>query len=291
MNALEQLERLVLGAERTVRSREINSKLSGVARALRDADQRRRKAQQSLLEVKDRRGPQIERARADEQRLRELSQKAARLMTHLDQQQVETLLVQAKQELERLLAEASREMAAAQEEDQLALEELKSATAAYQELRAEYERLLPPEELELDGDDVLKRAEELFPSGRLRALEREVMASPQRFAPLPQNEQYYQMMAWIGRVRKLQQEELAEEEMRRARTLYGELVGLSRAHQPGYIEAFRQDFHTDWDAYIAEADRCLRQLVEARQQEEQRRKRAEEPQDSLFESDVEFARL
>ena len=76
------------------------------------------------------------------------------------------------------------------------------------------------------------------------------------------------MMVWIGRVRRLQLEELTEEEQERCRFLFGELVGLSRAHQPGYIEAFRQEFTADWDQYVADADRCLKQLVEARQRSE-----------------------
>ena len=36
-----------------------------------------------------------------------------------------------------------------------------------------------------------------------------------------------------------------------------QLKTLSKTHEPGYIEAFRQDFHTDWAAYIAEAQEQL----------------------------------
>lgn len=278
MNALDELAKLVLNAEINARSEELRGRLETAGSELRDAEERHRIALQHLSEVRERRGPQLEEARASEQRLRELSLKAARLQSYLDRQQVETLLVKAKQESAALLAEATQELNAAQAEERESLEKLKAATSAYQAVRAEFDRLLPAVDADRDGDDVLRRAEELFPAGRLRALEREISHATTRFGSIPQNEQYYQMMVWIGRVRRLQQEELNEDEQRRCRFLFGELVGLSRAHQPGYIEAFRQEFTTDWDQYIADADRCLKQLVEVRQRSEAQRRSQEEEQ-------------
>jgi hypothetical protein len=38
---------------------------------------------------------------------------------------------------------------------------------------------------------------------------------------------------------------------------------LSKQHEPGYIEAFRLDFHTDWTIYIADAQEQLLQATEA----------------------------
>ena len=38
---------------------------------------------------------------------------------------------------------------------------------------------------------------------------------------------------------------------------------LSRQYEPGYIEAFRQDYSTDWAAYVAEAQEQLFQAIEA----------------------------
>lgn len=279
MTALEELTKLVLSAEIDARSGELKSKLDAAFGELRQAEERHRIAQQRLTEVRDRRAPQLEQARASEQQLRELSLKAARLQAHLDRNQVEALLVKAKQDAAALLKEATQELTAAQQEERDSLEHLKTVTTEYQSVRAEYDRLIPAADAELDGDDVLRRAEELFPSGRLRALERAIGHASTRFGSVPQNEQYYQMMVWIGRVRRLQQEELSEDEQRRCRFLFGELVGLSRTHQPGYIEAFRQEFTTDWDEYVAEADRCLRQLVEAREKLEAQRRSQEEVQE------------
>ena len=38
---------------------------------------------------------------------------------------------------------------------------------------------------------------------------------------------------------------------------------LSRQYEPGYIEAFRQDYSTDWAAYVAEAQEQLAQAIES----------------------------
>ena len=279
MTALEQLAKLVLHAEIDARSGELKGRLDAALRGLRAAEERHRVAQERLTEVRDRRGPQLEKARANEQQVRELALKAARLQQHLDRSQVEALLVKARQETSELLAEATQELTAAQQEERESLEHLKTVTTEYQTIRAEYDRLIPAADDELDGDDVLRRAEELFPSGRLRALEREISHAATRFGSVPQNEQYYQMMVWIGRVRRLQQEQITDDEHRRCKFLFGELVGLSRTHQPGYIEAFRQEFSTDWDEYVAEAGRCLRQLVEAREKLEAQRRGQEEVQE------------
>jgi len=41
------------------------------------------------------------------------------------------------------------------------------------------------------------------------------------------------------------------------------LKWLSRQYEPGYIEAFRQDYSTDWATYVAEAQEQLVQAIEA----------------------------
>ena len=38
---------------------------------------------------------------------------------------------------------------------------------------------------------------------------------------------------------------------------------VSRQYEPGYIEAFRQDFLTDWSSYVAEAQDQLAQAIES----------------------------
>jgi len=54
--------------------------------------------------------------------------------------------------------------------------------------------------------------------------------------------------------------------------VFHQLKWLSRQYEPGYIEAFRQDFSTDWSAYVAEAQDQLFQAIEA-----SRRVRGTEP--------------
>ena len=48
-----------------------------------------------------------------------------------------------------------------------------------------------------------------------------------------------------------------------AQRLFNQLKTLSKQYEPGYIEAFRHDFTTDWTAYIREAHEQLLQAFEA----------------------------
>ena len=167
MTALEELAKLVLNAEINARSEELRGRLETASSELREAEERHRIALQHLSEVRERRGPQLEDARSGEQQLRELSLKAARLQSFLDRQQVEA----SRQSQAGVCdspggSDAGNERPQAEERE--SLETLKAATTAYQAVRAEFDRLLPTIGADRDSDDVLRRAEELFPAGRLR---------------------------------------------------------------------------------------------------------------------------
>ena len=73
---------------------------------------------------------------------------------------------------------------------------------------------------------------------------------------------------WIGRFRFYQasqdrESELSEELQALSHRVFHQLKWLSRQYEPGYIEAFRQDFSTDWSVYVAEAQEQLLQAIEA----------------------------
>jgi hypothetical protein len=89
------------------------------------------------------------------------------------------------------------------------------------------------------------------------------------------------MKRWIGRQRRLMTMQLPEDEQARARALFPTLVGISKEYAPGYIEAFQQDFTTDWDVYLAEAEEELRLAVEAgrRRREAQQQQREQQLRD------------
>src|SRR5205823_12584 len=82
-----------------------------------------------------------------------------------------------------------------------------------------------------------------------QALAREVEASVNYFGVLGKLEQYSQLKIWIGRFRMYQATndgELTEENQAQAQRVFHQLKALSKQYEPGYIEAFRHDFHTDW---------------------------------------------
>ena len=55
---------------------------------------------------------------------------------------------------------------------------------------------------------------------------------------------------------------MTEELQALSHRVFHQLKFLSRQYEPGYIEAFRQDFSTDWAAYVAEAQEQLIQAIE-----------------------------
>lgn len=279
-NALEQLEQLVLRAEFSVRSESLKTALDNASSRLRDAEQAHAAGVRQLQEVRQRRVPEIDRCKRDEQRLVELLQKAARLQPHLDPQQIETLADESRTRTRTAFAAATAELQSAERAVQEALARLEQATAEYQQTRREYERLLPQgHERPMANDEVLARALELFPAGRLKSLDEEVQQADWIFGRLSRTEQFYQLSVWVGRLRQLQGETLTDEEQRRTKQLFGQLVGISKQYEPGYIEAFRQEFSADWPLFIAEHEKHLKGFGEKRRAEsDEKRRRAEQEQ-------------
>ena len=96
----------------------------------------------------------------------------------------------------------------------------------------------------------------------------EVDAGLSAFGTLSKLEQYARLKVWIGRFRFYQasQERDAEQTddlQALSHRVFHQLKWLSRQYEPGYIEAFRQDFSTDWSLYVAEAQEQLVQAIEA----------------------------
>ena len=88
------------------------------------------------------------------------------------------------------------------------------------------------------------------------------------FGSLNKLEQYARLKVWIGRFRFYQasqdrETELSEDLQALSHRVFHQLKWLSRQYEPGYIEAFRQDYSTNWSAYVAEAEEQLFQAIEA----------------------------
>ena len=64
------------------------------------------------------------------------------------------------------------------------------------------------------------------------------------------------------RLRRIEKLEASEELQSLSHRVFHQLKWLSRQYEPGYIEAFRQDFSTDWASYVAEAQEQLAQAIE-----------------------------
>jgi hypothetical protein len=138
----------------------------------------------------------------------------------------------------------------------------------YQQVRRELDRLGPALGEPFAADDkLLWEAETHFPGGQIQALSREVEACLNSFGTLSKMEQYAQLKIWIGRFRLYQaggDDGAAEESPppAQAQRVFHQLKTLSKQYEPGYIEAFRHDYTTDWSAYIAEAQEQLLQAIE-----------------------------
>ena len=135
-------------------------------------------------------------------------------------------------------------------------------------MRRELERLIPElVDQFAEEDRLLWDAESHFPGGQLQLLGHEVDAGLNAFANLVKVEQYARLKVWIGRFRHFQaaherDSEITEELQALGHRIFHQLKWLSRQYEPGYIEAFRQDFSTDWAAYVAEAQEQLAQAIE-----------------------------
>src|SRR5262249_34692836 len=116
-------------------------------------------------------------------------------------------------------------------------------------------------------DQLLWDAEAHFPGGQLQLLGHEVDAGSSAFGSLNKLEQYARLKVWIGRFRYYQatqdrDAEQSEELQALSHRVFHQLKWLSRQYEPGYIEAFRQDYSTDWSAYVSEAQEQLYQAIE-----------------------------
>lgn len=277
---LEKLAELVRHAEIKATSEKLQTEVQKSADRLKEVEARSREADERLRQIKLTRGRELAELETREQQLKELTTKAARFRTHLDAaSDVEQLIVAERSEIDTQRKSAQETLDAATREAEAARVELKAVSHTYREARQNMERLHPGQgEHFASYDRLLADAEVLVPAGKIRALEREVEDGCVHFGTLSRAEQYAQMKIWIGRLRSLQALELAEEEIRSTNRLFGNLVGISKTYEPGYIEAFRQEYKANWDLFVADAQEELRtaadlartrQLAERTQREQQ----------------------
>lgn len=265
--SLERLSEMVRLAEAKSRAQKLGIETRQAAEALRAAEERARIADKRLHDERPPRQKALEEAEADEIKLKELSRKIAQMLSSGDiskgaageytsgcdasRAEIDLKRRTAMSELETLNRSAAEARRA-----------LQTAMERYALSRRELDRLQPTLAPEFAGDDrVAKSAELLLPAGQIHALAREIDDATNHFGMLDPREQLAQLTIWIGRYRRLQALELpdlTEDDRALLLRLFPRLVGISKQYEPGYIEAFRQGFNTDWDAYIADAEEQLR---------------------------------
>jgi len=267
--SLERLNELVRQAEAKSRAKKLGSEVQQAAVQLREAEERARVASMRLREVRPAMVRKLEKAETDEQQLKELIKKLAQFKTALDPaENPENLVDDAKAEIDRARKEAQSALEEIGKEAEEARKGLRVAMEHYHQVRRELDRLQPALAENFSSEDkLLWEAEVHFPGGQLQALAREVEAGAPFFGSLSRAEQYAQLKVWIGRHRQFQEaadhDDADETTLALAQRVFHQLKNLSKTHEPGYIEAFRLDFQTDWAFYISEAQGQLLQATEA----------------------------
>jgi hypothetical protein len=268
--SLERLAELVRQAEAKTRAKKIEAETQHAAEVFRAAEQRSRQALERMRAVRPASLRALEQADTDEHLLKDLVRKLAQYKSSLSSDaDAEDLIATSQAEIERSRQEAKANMEQATRELEEARRELRTAVDQYRSSRRELERLQPGLVEQFAAEDrLLWDAESHFPGGQLQLLAHEVDAGLNAFANLSKLEQYARLKVWIGRFRHFQagherDSEVNEELQALGHRVFHQLKWLSRQYEPGYIEAFRQDYSTDWAAYVAEAQEQLVQAMEA----------------------------
>ena len=268
--ALERLAELVRQAEAKTRARKIESETQHAAEQFRAVELRARRAVEQLRALRPTSLRALEQADADEQLLKDLIKKLALYKSSLGSEaDAERLIATSQAEIEHIRCQTKAELEKIGIEVEEARRELRTATDHYRQLRRELDRLQPELAVQFTADDrLLWDAEAHFPGGQLQLLAHEVEVGLGAFASLNKLEQYARLKVWIGRFRFHQASQdrdalVTEEHQALSHKVFHQLKWLSRQYEPGYIEAFRQDFSTDWSAYVTEAQEQLAQAIEA----------------------------
>lgn len=270
--SLERLSEMVRLAEAKTRAQKLGSETHQAAERFRAAEAVARAAETRLRDERSGLVRILEQADDDEQRLKEHVRKIAQMISSGvfgpdESKDFENLIAASRLEIETKRRTAQTSLEEIQKAAAEARKQLQAAMETYQQLRRELDRLQPQLAGDFTAEDRLaKAAENHFPAGQIRALAREVEDGAAHFGVLDSKEQLAQLTIWIGRFRRLQAMEhvdVSDEDLYTLQRVFPRLVGLSKQYEPGYIEAFRQGFNADWDAYIVDAEEQMRQATEA----------------------------
>ncbi len=265
-----ELEDLARRAEVKAQSSKLATRRRELSERLKSAERRAQTAEVKFRDEGLAARRQIADAEEKEQKLKELTRKLAihnsqiapdahpEEKVRLLQQRIETQRREARTKLEQL----TRENAEARAELKVALEQ-------YQLLEREFERLQADADRSNEEETLLKVAESYFLGSQIQSLSREIDDASRHFGFLDSRQQKAQLTIWIGRFRQLQErveseegEDVTEDQALMLERIFPTLVGLSKEHRPGYIEAFTKGFVADWDEYIENGRLQLQEATE-----------------------------
>ena len=248
-----ELEDLARRAEVKAQSSKLATRRRELSERLKSAERRAQTAEVKFRDEGLAARRQIADAEEKEQKLKELTRKLAihnsqiapdahpEEKVRLLQQRIETQRREARTKLEQL----TRENAEARAELKVALEQ-------YQLLEREFERLQADADRSNEEETLLKVAESYFLGSQIQSLSREIDDASRHFGFLDSRQQKAQLTIWIGRFRQLQErveseegEDVTEDQALMLERIFPTLVGLSKEHRPGYIEAFTKGFVAD----------------------------------------------
>ena len=269
--SLERLSEMVRLAEAKSRAAKLGIEARQAAENLRAVEERARIADKRLHDERPPRQKAREEADADDLKLKDLTRKIAQMLSTgaISRDDARTYTTECESSQAEIDIKRRTAISELESMNRAALEArhaLQAAMETYTQTRKELDRLQPQLAVDFAGDDRLARsAEMLLPAGQIHALAREIDDATTHFSMLDNREQLAQLTIWIGRYRRLQAldlPDLSEDERALLLRLFPRLVGISKQYEPGYIEAFRQGFNTDWDAYVADAEAHMHMATE-----------------------------
>lgn len=282
---LDRLERLVARAEEQYSREKLRAELQELMQRMARASERHRAAQEALTAALQRK-QEVKAASAEEEaRLAALeSRMDAFNAAGIDLGEAREVAAAAREEIRNRRTEAEERAQAAERELSEAEAALQDASAAVRRAREMSVRI------HNEAPPAPSRETDAAAGEALAKLERELDALEASFGSWSREQQMARMKTWIGRLRRIQQRPLSDDDDRRARRMFPRLVGISKQYEPGYIEAFRQDFVTDWDFYVDAAQKQIERLeiervgAEERAREAMRERQAREEQAERLEA-------
>lgn len=267
MELLNELEQLVSEAETRAAREKIEASLRTALDAWNAAVREAQDAKEAFSQLESSVETDVQRLDLEQQRLTDLENRMATVRSYLaDTSLAEQLVENARTAISQERREVQSRIDEAEERVRVATTALQQASHAYRRSREDADTAGVGTKLE--GAPGMREVMRVLPQGELLELEQEVADVQNWFDTFSAEEQLARLKVWIGRLRRLQEEITDPEAESRSRKVFTALVGISKTHQPGYVDAFRTDYVTDWNAYIIAAER---QFTEAQAREAETR--------------------